>query len=730
MEAQVGQLQAQLAQTQTELQLAIEQIKVLTLQVANNASAAAAAATTSSTTTAPTCTSAGTHSQTPKVNYQFGKDIVPGIFDGKQRNDFREWAENSALYLSTQCVDACEILLEWLVMEKEHVDESAIQAKCDDEDWDYDNINTFSRVTFVYLSMRTTGTARKIATSGKRGDGLNAWRRLFQEYNPQLVTGAQALLRRALSLGRAKNVMDVSDRIQELEELVRKYEEHEGCIFPAAFKIQKLMDILPEDAERQLTLESTNTKPNFESLKSRVSQWVLLNHKGRAAMDCSHVGNGKRQEDRNARMSEHGDTSTWSSNGSEGHEWSSQEEEESQGSHRENQSSYLGYNGVRHHNNGGVSGITKGKGKGKKGLGKGFGKQFQGYCNACNMWGHKAIDCKSQGKGKDGARWYDDNKGKGPGKGGAKGFTKGKGKGMNNFEYSPGHWQTTTSHYDVLSLEQAMESEYHVQEREKYVRMKRNKEEKANSNTNQQWKVPVKWIQAPIKGSKKKSQVRNRFEVLKTDDEEFPVIDEHDDPESSEVITNKQHQGKMQTQVRRHRAVGLRERNDENKIELCPLERGKMLGSTEEGEEWKLMPHPLVIDSGAAETVLPVDWFTEHKLRETQESRGGQFYVCAGGKEIPNYGERTLTLSTLDWSSVRNMTFQVTDVTKALGSVSKIVAHGNKVVFDESGSFIENKRSRERLWMREENGVYVLDVYVAPPVDYEEQMDFHRQGIR
>ena len=104
--------------------------------------------------------------------------------------------------------------------------------------------------------------------------------------------------------------------------------------------------------------------------------------------------------------------------------------------------------------------------------------------------------------------------------------------------------------------------------------------------------------------------------------------------------------------------------------------------------------------------------------------------MCAGGREIPNYGERTLTLSTLDWSSVRNMTFQVTDVTKALGSVSKIVANGNKVIFDESGSFIENKRSRERLWMREDNGVYVLDVYVAPPDCHEKKRDFHRQGIR
>ena len=122
-----------------------------------------------------------------------------------------------------------------------------------------------------------------------------------------------------------------------------------------------------------------------------------------------------------------------------------------------------------------------------------------------------------------------------------------------------------------------------------------------------------------------------------------------------------------------------------------------MLVNTEEGEEWKLMPRPLVIDSGAAETVMPTDWFTGHELKETEESRGGQFYVCAGGKEIPNYGERTLTLSTLDWSSIRNMTFQVTDVTKALGSVSKIVANGNKVVLDGSGSFHREQKIKRKI---------------------------------
>ena len=59
-------------------------------------------------------------------------------------------------------------------METEHVEEAAIRSKCEEEDWEYNSISTFSRVTFVCLSMRTTGTARKIATSGKRGDGLNA----------------------------------------------------------------------------------------------------------------------------------------------------------------------------------------------------------------------------------------------------------------------------------------------------------------------------------------------------------------------------------------------------------------------------------------------------------------------------------------------------------------------------------------------------------------------------
>ena len=70
-------------------------------------------------------------------------------------------------------------------------------------------------------------------------------------------------------------------------------------------------------------------------------------------------------------------------------------------------------------------------------------------------------------------------------------------------------------------------------------------------------------------------------------------------------------------------------------------------------------------------------------------------------------------------SQKRDMTFQVADVNKALGSANKIVRNGNRIVMDldDEGhdyTYIESKSTGERLWLREREGVYVLDMLVAP----------------
>ena len=47
---------------------------------------------------------------------------------------------------------------------------------------------------------------------------------------------------------------------------------------------------------------------------------------------------------------------------------------------------------------------------------------------------------------------------------------------------------------------------------------------------------------------------------------------------------------------------------------------------------WALLPKPLVVGSGAGETVMPVAWLTSHLLTESDGSRANDFYTTADGK--------------------------------------------------------------------------------------------------
>ena len=64
---------------------------------------------------------------------------------------------------------------------------------------------------------------------------------------------------------------------------------------------------------------------------------------------------------------------------------------------------------------------------------------------------------------------------------------------------------------------------------------------------------------------------------------------------------------------------------------------------------------------------------------------------------------------------MRAMTFQAAPVAKPLGSVKRICQAGHYVIFDEDGSYIVNKATGESNWLMEQNGNYMLDVWVPPP---------------
>ena len=160
--------------------------------------------------------------------------------------------------------------------------------------------------------------------------------------------------------------------------------------------------------------------------------------------------------------------------------------------------------------------------------------------------------------------------------------------------------------------------------------------------------------------------------------------------------------------------------------DLCGFARG----------DWEPMPQPMIVDSGAAETVMPAHWLIGHKIYETESSKNKEYYTTANNGRVSNEGERHLLVSSFEGDKQRNMTFQVAKVSKALGSVSQIVKKGHRVVFDqdENGwdrSYIEHKETGELMWLRERDGVYVLDILIAPPgkePDKEDSAGFARQG--
>ena len=79
------------------------------------------------------------------------------------------------------------------------------------------------------------------------------------------------------------------------------------------------------------------------------------------------------------------------------------------------------------------------------------------------------------------------------------------------------------------------------------------------------------------------------------------------------------------------KVVGLFETNTQGAINAIGNEGG-----------WKPMPYPIVIDSGASETVIPKTWCTEHKLKDSIGSKNGVTYTAATGEIIENEVEREL----------------------------------------------------------------------------------------
>ena len=138
------------------------------------------------------------------------------------------------------------------------------------------------------------------------------------------------------------------------------------------------------------------------------------------------------------------------------------------------------------------------------------------------------------------------------------------------------------------------------------------------------------------------------------------------------------------------------------------------LNEVPRGEESGWQRLTIAIDSGAAEYVIPTGHVRGWEVTAPPEP---DWFQSATGEPMENKGSQTLPLLP-DAGNLRAMTFQNTNVTKALGSVKRICDAGHAVIFlpESMGlSAILNLSTGEVDVLREDEGNSMLDAWVPPP---------------
>ena len=128
-----------------------------------------------------------------------------------------------------------------------------------------------------------------------------------------------------------------------------------------------------------------------------------------------------------------------------------------------------------------------------------------------------------------------------------------------------------------------------------------------------------------------------------------------------------------------------------------------------DGSGWEQIEFAL--DSGATETVVGEDMLCSVETKEGPASRRGVEYEIANGELIPNLGEKKFA-AVSEEGVTRNITAQVCSVNKALMSVKKVMKAGNRVVFDDDGSYVEDKVTGEKIWATDDGGMFMIKLWV------------------
>ena len=647
----------------------------------------------------------------------------PNPWDGEKEEDFKVWNEKFTTFMANAGDKKWRKILKAIqcrgdTEDLEEMDD--VEKLIKDIGFNEDEAEEMLEILYDQLTQYTTGELlADVRMLGPMGS-MESYRRAIRDGKRKT----------AENIHRARNRVtrpEIAEKIEELEDKYRKWKKDIAYLknidaydFGDAGMVSILLDMIPDETQKEINQKYDTVGEDAVALKEVMVEVekIIAREKDRkqSRKDRKPESNGKKLA--YTGRPEKREVYVWDQEMNDGYggfiaaakrmrEDDDEDGEEQAKVRREGPSSQE-YDGP----------VPKGKGKGKGGKGP-------RKCFTCGEEGHFKAQCPH--------RWYVPKtvfgswwntlpfavaKGKGKTKGNDTSKGKGKGKAKGKGQYSP----------------------YQVGIMEGYGVWDSNEWPTIDENRDQEWNQ-IGALTAAKKTCRKKTEKprklvaceRFNFNVLVDEgDLEDPTPEEAAHMARAVHGTRARKQKANATDIKSKPRMLVKVEDEAELDKILEEHRAKSIAAltkvgdtmgacTQEQRGWKKIS--MAIDSGACENVIDAsEEVPDYEVKEGKASKMGVKYASATGEEIPNLGEVMLPMVTIEGSR-RSMKMQAAEVSRPLASVKRICEAGHTVVFDQTGSFMYNKRTGEVNYFREDSGNYIMDVWV-PPADEE---DFARQ---
>ena len=514
------------------------------------------------------------------------KDLKPDKFESNKKSDqlFKQWSEDVRAWLrrvDPDCalyVKTAEALSEW----------SQVNFAADLVRQGMDLVKQQEAEENLADILRkfTRGEARDLVdTTSVSGE---AWYRLKDRFHARTVVGATSIANRLQEFKRPTALNDSFALLTEIRGLVKEFQRQSPTEpMPTSMIKAAYMKVVPEQYKKGLEMQIDIDRSDVHVIEDKVMQFIRTNSSGIARMETNVLRKP---------------TATWSAahEGREHHGWPGVY-------HVDGECWEHGEMGGYHENHEEMADCwscdanTFAKGKGKaKGKAKGKGKgEFRGSCYLCGAYGPSQKYCPNYSKGK----------------GKAKGQTyqyggKGYGGKNNNYQGKGMNFYGTDRVEDEASIP-TLALEKHSPQRP----------------DNGKWCVPAKTVKPRFRNhvAHKTFVDATLFETLLDEGQ-----DDGDDCEATSSAERAMHESTEQSVVCGKAKRWRRVQGEHRPAKLVSiLERGSRELCEMSQSGWVPLPMPLVVDSGAGETVMPADWLPAHPIKESMGSRSNEFYTTA-----------------------------------------------------------------------------------------------------